>query len=436
MNGLETSLREAAERLTPAVAAPPAELWQQGRRRVRRRRVAGAGVLAVLVAVVALAGTWLPGLPSAHEAAPLGPGDGQRLPDRFFNPDAWLPGTESKGEIGPLVAVIGAERRSGPSTVKSGLVGVSGTTGEYRMLDLPFYDPSPDRGGNAVALSPDGRYVAYWRAGSEPLKSGSLGVYDTVEGDEVAWTPPDDEDHGFIGGDLVWAAGRIWFSYEVFREEPTNDGSSTVVRGPRAWEPFSGAVPVARTPLDSLSTGSADGADLVVAEGRRLTWFRAQGRATVRDSNLLLQEAVQVGPNGQVAGIVNPSAGDECCSEGPVAVGTIHGGKVTFREVTSEDFGEVLGWRDADHVVARKGRAPTDFVAVDVRDGSVEVLSRPASHNYVPGTIVAGEAWSAPTYDAPEPDWPTDPRLTIAVGVGGALAALVGLILWRRRVRA
>lgn len=135
----------------PAGQAEP-DLWDRGRRLVRRRRDTQviAGATAALVAALGI-GWW------QQSPGPVAPASAEaelRLPDRFYEPGGWLPGTGDSGPIGPLAAVLGAERSSWTGG-DYGVVGISGATGDYRFLDLPD-DAVTDSTTPDVALSPDG----------------------------------------------------------------------------------------------------------------------------------------------------------------------------------------------------------------------------------------------------------------------------------------
>lgn len=443
MDGLGTALRDAAASARPSVGEPPALLWQQGRRRVRRRRLAGAaGLGAALVAFVLLAGTQPWSLPQ-REAVPIAPAGELRLPDEFFDPSPWLAGTQSEGEIGPLVAVMGAQRRSGLSGAEDGLVGVAGTTGEYRFLDLPFYDPGAERGAGEVALSTDGRRLAYWRADSSPLKSGSLAVYDTVTGDEVLWTPRAERGFGWIGGELRWSKGWLWFDYEEFIEEPTAKGSAAEQHGPFVWAPSPDSEPVERHRLAPLHDAAPDGADLVVRDGETIRWLGPDGSS--RTANVRtgiegrgLTGAVFVSPEGRLAALVDTDGQDYCCKDSyPLAAAEPARAGVALFEMTGDGAPEVLGWRDPGRVVVRAGDAFRS-ARLDGRDGPPQPLDLrviPAPGAYGPGLIVAAEAWRAPLYDAREPDWPPDPRVIVLIAAAAVGISIAQLTWWRRRVR-
>ena len=175
--------------------------------RLHRRRRRGTVAIAA-AAVVALSALGVASWRLADvDVAPAQPGGGLQLPDQFFTPSRWLPGTDDEGPIGPLAAVAGAER---PAST-NGLVGVS-ATGEYRFLDLPSRAEDDSFGTNDVAISADGSRVGYWYEGADATVEG-VAVYDTVTGrvDRLAI----DSDHGLQMESLVWSGDRLWF--EVYR---------------------------------------------------------------------------------------------------------------------------------------------------------------------------------------------------------------------------
>ncbi|MGZ3527302.1 MAG: hypothetical protein ACXVAO_06330 [Vulcanimicrobiaceae bacterium] len=178
-----TTLHDRLADLVDDLPTPPPgdDLWERGRRFHRLRRGGTLAIVATAVlALVAIAGlTWQRS--SAPSPAPTPAGSPVGLPDRFYPPSPWLPGTDDAGPLGRLIAVVQAER-GGWGGTRQGVVGISASTGDYRFLDLP------DLAGGAV-LSADGRHVAYWvtgavsgsaHVGSAPVVG--VAVYDTVTG--------------------------------------------------------------------------------------------------------------------------------------------------------------------------------------------------------------------------------------------------------------
>lgn len=434
MNDVGTALREAAQRVTPAPVAPEA-LWQQGRRRVRRRRVVASALAAAVVALVVGVGGSLSLVDGRQEAPPLGPAGEMRLPDRFFQPSEVLkPRAEPPGR---LVAVLGAPLRSAEHGM--GLVGVTAETGEYRALEAPGYDALAE---TPVALSADGRYVAWWRtdpglpvgnAGSPPHTG--LVVYDAVTGSVLTHRPQ--APHGLDGQELVWTDAGLWFNYYAWDDAGGDGGTST---GTMFWDLDSEPHPAGPgRQFHNLSGATGRGADLVLRfeeDGKsELRWVRPDGVRRAATFRADLTGGLAVSAEGSVAAL-RDSDGESVAGDSPypLLVGRVLDGAVTFREVPGVDADEVLGWRDADHVVVRRWKqSPQGYVSVDVRDGGMELLSTPVSQNFAPGSVVAADAWQAPVYDAREPDWPVDTRPFIIAGLVLACAAGIGLLWWRRR---
>jgi hypothetical protein len=186
---LGTALRSMAAEVEAAPEVDGGDLWARGRARMRRRRALGAAVVAGLVVIVALAGLLVP---APVVVMPAGTPHGPALPKNIYTPSRWLAGTDGKGPLGTLAVLGRSEGRHGDQAF-----GISATTGEYRFLDLP--DRVRD---TEVALSPSGRYVAYWITGRVrhdefPAANGTnvggpvedpvagIGVYDTVDGSVV-----------------------------------------------------------------------------------------------------------------------------------------------------------------------------------------------------------------------------------------------------------
>jgi hypothetical protein len=188
MDTLHDRLVELAED-APTGGAPAADLWARGNRAHRRR----AAAIAAAVLVVAAAGTGI----GAHFAHGNGDRSGPEPSGTVgFELPVEYPTGEKLPELGetpgPLAAVWVAPREGGGAPEAVGLVAKTGTFGT-----LPI-DVSDDQYGAAdpgVALSPDGRMIAY----SSPTPSEStpawaadeLIVHDLVSGKNYSPLSPE-----------------------------------------------------------------------------------------------------------------------------------------------------------------------------------------------------------------------------------------------------
>lgn len=169
METLRDRLAELADD-APTGGAPAGELWARGRRAKRLRAAALAATVLVVGAVGTGVGVRLAdGDDRSAGPAPAGPVEialpieypvGEKLPDLGDTP-------------GRLAAVWIAPGVSGGAPEAVGLVAETGTFGTL-PIDLPADDPQWPQ--NVVALSPDGRRIAY------PSPAGELTVRDLVSG--------------------------------------------------------------------------------------------------------------------------------------------------------------------------------------------------------------------------------------------------------------
>lgn len=418
---------------------PPTDLWRRGVRRRRRRLAAGAAasVLAVLLgggvagAIVAAAPT-----PTVSPAD----GGGAAIPDRIEQPDPWTPGTDRKGPPGRLAVVAGASRRTGILGASSdGLVGLSAGSGTYRFLDLP--GRMPDDGGmlsadDPVALSPDGRRVAYWVG--DTTASG-VAIYDTVTGSvrRTSFASP----LGLAPGTLTWVSSdRLLVRYAVITQLARDSMSST---SSPPW-------------LLSASTGQRErlaargclSMDLPVAmPGGFSSWDGRKLRLCIRSGATYVARQISVrgmdpapalgtsavSPDRSRAALVAvPSAGP-----GRLYVASVPSGSSSTRARrvrTQVAVQTIVGWRDSTDVLVdgQIGRA-RGIYAVDVTTGTSEPVVGVPELNYTPGQVYATDLWSRPTVDRPAPPDVLNPQVAVAGGVVTALALLQVAIRVRRR---
>lgn len=436
MNSLHDQLTD----LAGTVDVPPLEsdLWIRGRRLQRRRRTTQAIIAATAAVAIAI------GLGASFQArtaqAPVVSAEaGLRLPERLWAPSIWLPGTDDEGPIGPLVAVMGAERGTWTGSER-GLVGVSGTTGTYRFIDLPLHravDADPE-----VALSPDGRYLAYWTTdgttdpANEPVVTG-IAIHDTVSGEDVReryFSAP----HGAMPQGFIWTDDALWIDYFEYVDDARDTAG-----GHHALTLSTETLEWADAPFaPELTQASTSGSNLLTAgNGPNVRLSRAQGSPEPHRLDRLIEQP-RLGPGDRIAGLADVDGASVLTADPlPLVVGTLVEGRTTaLRRVPGVEAHEVAGWRDADTVVVRtsvvseEGGDLSAYQAVDVVTGDASVLTIDDTRAGVSRLQVARDGWAAPTYDAPEPPTPWSPRvvtgaltLTVVIGI-----AIVG---WRRRVR-
>lgn len=395
---LRDRLAELADDAPPG--GPDPLLWVRGRRLVRRRQTGTAVIVAVVVLALAAIGT-LSWQRSQQPPAPAGPATGLRLPDQFQLPGEFLGGTDDAGPLGPLTAVLSAPRHG----VGLGLAGISGTTGEYRFLDLPGWTRDEH-----VALSDDGTRVAYW-------DDAGIAVYDTTGG--AVTGHPVDVAAGARPGPLVLVGDEVWFE---------RGGSVTAWRiggdEVRTWDPADGPVP-------ALESATGSGATVVDGVGHRVRrWSsdraRPEGYATRRPVGGRIVAAPTAPAYVAVVGRDRPGAVTMLLTTGP--------GRLRSPLVPGLEADEVAGWRDDAHFVTFT-RDDAVFSSVDLSTGSPKPLTRLATDRGDAGLQVAADAWSGPVYEASPPPDPMDPRLVWGGGAAVVVAGVGLVLLWRRRVR-
>ena len=443
MTTLHYRLADLAAEAPPGGPAP--DLWDRGRRYARRRRVGTVvvvGVVVLLLAGVAGAG-WLR---TPHDVAPARPDANARagLPDRLYLPSPWLPGTDETGPIGPVVALVPGPRGSDGT----GIAGVS-RSGAYTFLDLP---DRADEAEGEVAVSPDGRWVAYWSTGEVSdgpnTSTGAapvvgVAVYDSVTGDVLRHEVP--SAHGLMPGELVWGGTTLWSDWLPFAkagsgghaEAPLDDENGL------AWDLADGTRR-AFTPrsMPQVYDGTSSDGALVTVDDRRLTTSTiAEPRSPGAQFDRRVESRAFVSPDGGRVAVLEDTDDPGVASNQaePLAVATPGADGLSTVRVPGGRVDVVLGWRDQDHVVVQRYRqADGAYLSVDVRTGDSEQLLDLPPENWSPGVLVPQDVWQAPQFAAPAPPDPMSPRTRATlVGTGAAAVVLggVALVLWRRRVR-
>lgn len=428
MDDLGGALRTLARHVEVPSSPEPAELWTRGRSRVRRRRAAAvAAVVLVIVmgAAVATAGPE-PRLISPA-SAPHSPG----IPERVDAPPGWLP----TGNVGPL-SVIGVGLRHGTER----LFGIGAASGRYRFLDAGDRVP-----GTPVALSPDGRRVAYW-AGSKGVVR-SLTTIDTVHGtksrlDAGAWTPL-----GLHAGPLAWLDdGTVLLQFGQRRKQ----GSSTVVpdesKQTETFRPDGHeATTLLLDPHSAVWSHSREGLLLVPMSSpdpgatRPVDYvgFDRSLNATGTEFELPPGSYASVSRSGDtVVAVGHP--GDQ--GDQSLLAGTVPplGGVTTLHDVGALRIGSLLGWHSDRAVLVTGWRhsatGNASLFDVDIVTGKVRRVGS-AGGDVSVLAAVASDLLEQP-FVAASPPRGLDPGL-VRSAAGGALALIVaGLLWWRRRGRA
>lgn len=418
--------------------ASPEELWGRGVRR-QRLRLAVTGMVALLVlAAGAGLGSWLPGAlqPDVVPAAPPGQ---PRIPRSIGQPGDSVPGTNDAGPLGQLAVLWSTDRDGRPA-----LFGISATTGQYRFLDVPRL-----AGAEQVALSPDGRRVAYWTSGIVPGKAipgdpdglrwktvTGVAVYDTVTGRTVRHEVG--SEHGLMPNGLWWADDDqlvLSYGFWVNRHESHEIHSFTwsgnteepaQLRGDPV--PFYAMAPDADGGVvfgEGASWHQYD--DLAAIEahtGRQLILPRkSYWQVTVKGDRVV---TIQTGPS--------PGVGDSryyWLQSGTVG----HDGRVDdLHRVGGTKAYELVGWEDSGRLLFQGGRKGS-LLELDPGTSTVRRLGTiETSHSFYSRPAFATEVVALGTANRHVPQ--VDRGLGAGLGGGVALLLVIaGAFFWWRRAR-
>lgn len=422
------------------------DLWARGRRYQRARRSGTLLIVAVTVLLVAGIGavTWeRSALPPIPADAPVG------LPSRIHAPDPWLPGTDTAGPLGQVVAVMPAAR-GGWFGESNGVAAISATTGEYRFLDLP--DRADD---SETALAPDGRHLAYWLTGpttDTPNTNGDhqkvatgLAIYDTLTGEVVRH--PIETAHGIAPDQLAWVDDDsllVDHSQAVGGDDDSHMDQSSYASAPALWWDLGGEPgrfpELDRRPGELL--GASAGGRLAYLDDESIVVLDGDGglRRWSVDASMAGQGGIAIDPSGsRVAGI--STRGGRTPNQVATGVLPSAGGATAFRRLPSSDQSfRVLGWSDDQHLlVERRVGKVTDCLCLgvyemDANTGASEVvvdLPEGSFHS----TQWATDLLDSPVVDRRPPPSPLDPRVAAGLLLTTLVGSGVALVLWRRRAR-
>lgn len=427
MNDLGTALRELAREAEPATTPDSGDLWRRGRRRVRARRLGAIGVAAGLVLAVGAVGSAGPEPRLISPAsAPHAPG----IPNRVEDPPGWLP----VGNVGPL-SVLGVGRRHGQEQ----LFGIGADSGRYRYLDAGSRIP-----GTPVALSPNGRWVAYW-AGHGGVVT-SLGVLDTLHGTTSGLDGGSSTKQGLEPGPLTWLddrtvllelgqrhkSGNSVVVPEASRQtetfQPDGDGPTVRAIDPNSGVWSRGHDGTLLVPLSKPDAGLEAPVEFIGYDGALNAHgeFRLPpgGYGSVSRSDNYVVAVGHTGTEGHVgllAGMVDPL-----------------GGVTALHDVGDLRVGTLLGWRNEHSVLLtgwrHEARGKAGLFEADLTSGKVDRLGD-AGDDVDVVMAVAKDLLEKPLVAANPPRGP-DPRLVRGLGLGGVALLIGGYWIRRRRGRA
>ena len=429
---------------SPGGGIDPDVVWTRGR---RRQRIRWAGTAACLVLLTVVGGVGVPeAVQRTQGPVAVAPDDALVLPDVIRQPGEWEPAFSSAP--GRLVAA-GVGNRGGWWSSRPALWGVSAATGESRFLDLPdvaaaTYMP--------VALSADGRRLAYWFADDDvevlpadlgpddsiPVRPAGVAVVQLATGDIERWDTQ--SAYGLSADGLAWAGDVLWWTGGPV--EPVGDVGSRSRSVTHTWDVATGERRQLgrKTPGGDLPLGTArsTGDGFLANKLRTLDLTRGDRLSRSVWLERRIRNAAALSPDGtRVAAVLDPDPTSDAEMEEPDAlvVGDLATGPMAMTPVGDAEATDVYGWRSSDEVVvgtyagtATERRRTAS--AVDVRTAEVTRLLE------FDGAIptFAADAWTAEVIDAPHAPWAPDPRLLgLAVLVCGVFLVSVGNSIRRRR---
>lgn len=428
MNDLRTALERVADTVEPLPVAD--DLWQRGRAARRRSRLTTVAAVLVLLASVTGA-VWLlgDGDPEARTAsspaeAPY-PG---MLPRRIEDPGA------GQAEAGLAVGRASAAFVSDDTGLP---VVIGARDGVPHRLELPGWAPD----GQGLALTPDGLRLAWQDRGTDVATVAVLelmtGEVTTVEVDtdgdlrlrELSWSPSSvwlawigDTDGGARVGRLrPWTSSleEDWFvAGNVPDVAVSNDARLVVSRagGGLFWLQGDAAAEKV-SDADGLGAGrfSPDGAHVSLRSGP------GDASSTLRWSDqAVLEHSFPAGTLGDAA--VLPQGWLDDRTQLLLAQGVDGGGGELV--VTTPEVSDTSTWRGSVGSVD-PSVAPTLSLAVDLVPDLDGTSSQELTHDF-------GDVSGA---DGPLRPYGIELSLFIGLGVAAAIAVLLALRWWWRRVR-
>lgn len=402
------------------------------------RHAAGVIVVGVtLVAVVCAPTSALTGEDDVRRTADAP--QGLHLPTTVNAPGTW---SDEEGVQGP-VAALGLATRTRTDGIfddrqSLAMFAVSAVDGSASWVHLPGF--SLNRWGfeGGFDVSPDGQWIGWVRPQRMPRSRGmrvagwsvmntTTGRIRRLEDPGFSWVRGTMADLEFSGNSRYLLtsyetpgqpSGPRSHSHQLVAWD-VEDGAPTVIEEPgHYWLPNLGSAP----------TG--------VVWARKHDVFRVDPVTGDRISVTLPQDVITAswGPDGtSFAYIGRPSIG----SHAPwrlYAGQTLEQARGRELDLPSDVLaGELLGWRDATHVVV--GHYRSTVHVVDIVSGDVDEVDMGGYGDQLNAPYLAGALWQHPLGTPEGPQETTDPRRPWRQGGAGALAAAGGILLVRRQLK-
>ncbi|GAB2870938.1 hypothetical protein [Nocardioides pacificus] len=463
----KSGLREELERIAeqaPRVVVP-ADTWRRGQRARLRSVALSAGAAVAVLALVAGTAGLLGGLPS-REAVPADgsdPGAREAVPSHLWSVPERMAAQGDDGEWlrDEVESDLAIGRGAAAYVMRGGLpVVVDAEKGDYHLLDLPGFllnrvlNRAALGDTTSVALSPDGRQLAYaWagpapRSDATPMPSGIRVV--TLETGDVR-TVPIRGGRGTMVTDIGWSPDSAWIVWVGRRLVYWTD-SATGARDPAAGRIGRGATSSQQVPVrtEGATLAIADDGSVTVLEKNQVSTWDGKAMSRVRLRVNARPPLGAFAPGGAQLSL-GTSAPTDDARVLDVATRRLSARPLASRESLYPQGAEVrpLGWIDDDLMVTLvtpvSDSEPTERqIVVMTRerrpDSTYRIVGRTAPAVDGNSLTVAVDLMTLdrPTVGRPEPEWPWSAERW---AMTGGLAALVVLALvgaargWRRSRR-
>ncbi len=430
-------LHDLLEKVADDAPAPRVDrdLFTRAQRARRRDRTLLAGSVLGLVLLVLAGVSFLPGgIVRQDRVGPVGSPDAPAMPATVYpvpehvNLDA----RETDLAVGPVAAAF-------YDTYYEPVL-VSAVDGSYHRMRLPGQGDHPGFEGGSMALSPDGRQLAFgWHAPlpevSGPHVESGIAVADLETGEVRRFSRPGGK--GVRVEQIAFSPQGRYLAYGVKVRTVWDEGQN------RSRTFYSERLDlrtgkVVRVPLQAVESAPAvdDRGRVAVAQGGFAGWWDPRHRPRVTRLDALSEDGLLStaawSPTGRrlaFGAAAYPRGGRTAVTAPDAAAGIVR--------VGSRGANFVNGWLDDSHVVvlhAPEDSQTSSLQVVSVTDGRTRTAVDVEGH-WSNGYSFATDLLARPTRDFAEPDWPVDWQAVASralVGLGLLVAAFVALSAWRR----